>query len=49
VAAVADGAIVGSALVRLIAESAGLPRAAMLAAVQQRAADLAAACGPAAT
>ena len=46
VAAVADGAIVGSALVRLIAESAGLPRADMLAAVQRRAADLAAACGP---
>jgi len=44
VAAVADGAIVGSALVRLVAESAALPRAEMLAAVKQRASDLAAAC-----
>ena len=46
VASVADGAIVGSALVRLIAESAGMPRADLLAAVSGRVADLAAACGP---
>ncbi len=46
VAAVADGAIVGSALVRLMAESAGQPRADMLAAVRSRVTDLAAACGP---
>ncbi|MFM9058663.1 MAG: tryptophan synthase subunit alpha [Planctomycetaceae bacterium] len=46
VAAVADGAIVGSALVRLVAESAGKPRADMLAAVTNRVTDLASACGP---
>jgi tryptophan synthase alpha chain len=45
VAAVADGAIVGSALVRLVAESAGRPRDAMLADVERFGADLAAACG----
>ena len=47
VAAVADGAIVGSALVKLVAEAAEQPRANLLAAVQARVADLAAACGPA--
>lgn len=46
VARVADGAIVGSALVRLIAESAGGPRDGMLAAVKGRVADLAMACAP---
>jgi tryptophan synthase alpha chain len=45
VADVADGAIVGSALVRLVAESAGRPRDAMLADVERFVADLAAACG----
>ena len=45
VAAVADGAIVGSALVRLVAESAGKPRDALLAEVDRFVADLAAACG----
>lgn len=45
VAAVADGAIVGSALVRLVAESAGKPRDALLADVDRFVADLAAACG----
>jgi len=44
VAAVADGVIVGSALVRRIAESAGQPREALLADVGRYAADLAAAC-----
>ena len=43
VAAVADGAIVGSALVRLVAESAHRPRAELLAAVGDRVAELAAA------
>jgi len=46
VARVADGAIVGSALVRLIAESTGGPRDEMLAAVTGRVADLAMACAP---
>jgi tryptophan synthase alpha chain len=46
VAAVADGAIVGSALVRLVADSAGKSRDEMLAAVTNRVRDLAAACGP---
>ena len=45
VAAVADGAIVGSALVRLVAESAGKPRAAVVADVGRFVTDLAAACG----
>ncbi|MFM8735553.1 MAG: tryptophan synthase subunit alpha [Pirellulales bacterium] len=44
VAAVADGVIVGSALVRRVAEAAGQPRPAMLADVSRYAADLAAAC-----
>ena len=44
VAAVADGVIVGSALVRRIADAAGQPRAALLADVGRYAADLAAAC-----
>jgi tryptophan synthase alpha chain len=44
VAAVADGVIVGSALVRRIAEAAGQPREALLADVGRYAADLAAAC-----
>ena len=44
VASVADGAIVGSALVRLVAESAGQPRTDLLAAVSGRVRDLAAAC-----
>jgi len=43
VAAVADGAIVGSALVRRIAEHAGQPREAMLADIGRYAADQAAA------
>jgi len=47
VAAVADGAIVGSALVRLVAESAGKSRAELLATVTRRVHELAAACGPA--
>jgi tryptophan synthase alpha chain len=47
VAAVADGAIVGSALVRLVAESTEKPRNEMLAAVAGRVADLVAACDPA--
>jgi tryptophan synthase alpha chain len=47
VAAVADGAIVGSALVRLVAESTEAPRDEMLAAVAGRVADLVAACDPA--
>jgi tryptophan synthase alpha chain len=46
VAAVADGAIVGSALVRLVGESAALPRDGLLAAVSGRVRDLAAACIP---
>ena len=45
VAAVADGAIVGSALVRLVAESQAKPRDAMLADVGRFVTDLAAACG----
>jgi tryptophan synthase alpha chain len=45
VAAVADGAIVGSALVQLVAESAGKPRDVMLADVGRFVADLASACG----
>ena len=45
VAAVADGVIVGSALVRLVAESAQGPRAGMLAGVGRFVGDLAAACG----
>ena len=44
VAAVADGAIVGSALVRLLAESATAPRDTLLAAAGRFVADLAAAC-----
>jgi tryptophan synthase alpha chain len=44
VAAVADGAIVGSALVRLVAESAGKPRDALLDGVERFVRDLAAAC-----
>ena len=44
VAAVADGVIVGSALVRRIAEATGQPREAMLADVSRYVADLAAAC-----
>jgi len=46
VASVADGAIVGSALVRLVAESADQPRASLLAAVADRVSALAGACGP---
>ena len=46
VASVADGAIVGSALVRLVSESAGHPREALLAAVHERVSALAGACGP---
>ena len=42
---VADGAIVGSALVRRITEAAGQPRDAMLADIGSTVADLAAACG----
>jgi tryptophan synthase alpha chain len=45
VAAVADGAIVGSALVKLLAESATAPRDALLATAGRFVADLAAACG----
>ena len=45
VAAVADGVIVGSALVRRIAEAAGRPRDQMLADVAAYTTDLAAACG----
>jgi len=45
VAAVADGVIVGSALVRRIAEAAGRPRDQMLADVAAYTSDLAAACG----
>lgn len=44
VAAVADGVIVGSALVRRIAEAAGQPRDAMLADISRYVADLAAGC-----
>jgi len=44
VAAVADGAIVGSALVRLVAEAAGRPRGALLEAVADRVIALATAC-----
>lgn len=44
VAAVADGVIVGSALVRRIAERAGQPRDALLADVGRSVADLVAAC-----
>ncbi|MFM7109208.1 MAG: tryptophan synthase subunit alpha, partial [Planctomycetaceae bacterium] len=47
VAAVADGAIVGSALVRLVAEAAAHPGADLAAAVTSRVRDLAAACTPA--
>jgi tryptophan synthase alpha chain len=42
VAAVADGAIVGSALVRLVAESAGKPRATVVAGVERFIGELAA-------
>lgn len=45
VAEVADGVIVGSALVRRITEAADQPREAMLADVSHYVADLAAACG----
>ena len=45
VAAVADGVIVGSALVRRIAEAAGRPRDQMLADVAAYTTDLASACG----
>ena len=45
VAAVADGAIVGSALVKLLAESATAPRDALLATAATFVRDLAAACG----
>jgi tryptophan synthase alpha chain len=45
VAAVADGVIVGSALVRRIAESAGRPTPEMLSDVAAYTAELAAACG----
>jgi tryptophan synthase alpha chain len=45
VAAVADGVIVGSALVRRIAEAAGASREQMLADVAAYTGDLAAACG----
>jgi len=44
VAAVADGVIVGSALVRRIAEHAGRPHDALLADVGRYVTDLAAAC-----
>ncbi len=44
VAAVADGVIVGSALVRRVAEAADRPRDALLADVSRYAADLASAC-----
>jgi tryptophan synthase alpha chain len=44
VAGVADGVIVGSALVRLIAESSSLPREQMVASVSRSIAELAAAC-----
>lgn len=44
VAAVADGVIVGSALVRRVAEAADHPRDALLADVSRYAADLASAC-----
>jgi len=44
VCAVADGAIVGSALVRTIAEAAGQPREAMLGNVERSVGVLAAAC-----
>jgi len=42
--AVADGVIVGSALVRRVAEAAGKPRQDLLADVGHYAADLATAC-----
>jgi tryptophan synthase alpha chain len=45
VAAVADGVIVGSALVRLVAESAAANQSETLAAVERFVADLASACG----
>ncbi len=45
VAAVADGVIVGSALVRLVAESAAAKQGETLAKVERFVADLAAACG----
>jgi tryptophan synthase alpha chain len=45
VAEVADGVIVGSALVRRMTEAADQPREAMLADVSRAVADLAAACG----
>ena len=45
VAEVADGVIVGSALVRRITEAADQPRETMLADVSHYVADLAAACG----
>jgi tryptophan synthase alpha chain len=45
VAAVADGVIVGSALVRRVAEAAGTSREQMLADVAAYTRDLAAACG----
>jgi tryptophan synthase alpha subunit len=44
VAAVADGAIVGSALVKLLAESGTTPRDALLASATSFVRDLAAAC-----
>ena len=46
VAAVADGAIVGSALVRVVAEAAARPGADLAAAVAGRVRELAAACTP---
>jgi tryptophan synthase alpha chain len=45
VAAVADGVIVGSALVRLVAESAAAQQSEMLTTVEHFVADLASACG----
>jgi tryptophan synthase alpha chain len=45
VAAVADGAIVGSALVKLVAERATAPRAALLDDVTSFVRDLVTACG----
>ena len=46
VAEVADGVIVGSALVRLLAEAGQKPRDRLLADIGNAVADLAAACGP---
>ena len=45
VAAVADGVIVGSALVRHLAETASLPREQFLGGIENRVADLVAAMG----